>query len=102
GAIDGFERAAALDPQNARSHRDLGVALLRARRSREAVEELEAAQRTEASEEGFLYLADAYAAAGNTGEAARQRRLQSEFLERRKIERIRDIAGQRRPLEITK
>lgn len=92
-AIAGFERAAVLDPQSSRSHRDLGVALLRAKRSREAVSELEAAQRIEPSEEGFVYLADAYAAAGNTEEAARQRGQREEFVGRRKIGRVRDMAG---------
>jgi tetratricopeptide (TPR) repeat protein len=92
-ALAGFERAAALDPQSSRSHRDLGVALLRAKRSREAVKELEAAQQIEASEEGFVYLADAYAAVGNTEEAARQRGQREEFVGRRKIGRVRDMAG---------
>jgi tetratricopeptide (TPR) repeat protein len=93
GAIDGFERAAALDPLSSRSHRDLGLALLRAKRSREAVEELDAAQRIEASEEGFLYLADALAAAGNTEEAARQLQMRRALVEKRKTARVREMAG---------
>jgi tetratricopeptide (TPR) repeat protein len=93
GSIAGFERAAALDPQSARSHRDLGAALLRAKRSREAVEELEVAQRIEASEEGFVYLADAYAAVGDTEEAARQLQMRRGLVEKRKTERVREMAG---------
>ena len=52
-AIASYDEALELDPDNARSRRDLGLALLRAKRPQEAVEHLEAAQRLEQTVEGF-------------------------------------------------
>jgi len=91
GAIEGFERAAALDPQSARSHRDLGVALMRARRVEEAIDRLQRAQRIDETAEGFTQLADAYAAVGNTDESARLRAAYREALARARADRIREL-----------
>jgi tetratricopeptide (TPR) repeat protein len=91
GAIDGFGRAAALDPQSARSHRDLGVVLLRANRSAEAIEHLQRAQRIEETPDGFAQLADAYAAAGNADESVRMRAASAELIQRVKFDRIREL-----------
>ena len=93
GAIARFTEAVALEPQSARSHRDLGLALLRAKRPREAVDRLEAAQKIEQTAEGYLYLIDALTASGNTGEAARQRALYREHLARVKMDRLRELGG---------
>lgn len=92
-ALARFEDAARLDPQSARSHRDLGLALLRAQRPREAVEHLVAAQRIEETAEGFVYLIDAYGAAGNAEEAGRQRTRAREFALAKKMERVRVLSG---------
>jgi tetratricopeptide (TPR) repeat protein len=91
-AITQFEDALKLEPDSARSHRDLGLALLRAKRAHEAIEHLIAAQRREETAEGFAYLADAYAATGNPDEAARQRALSQQLIRQRKLDRIRDLA----------
>ena len=65
----------------ARSQRDLGVALLRAKRPREAIDQSGvAAQKIEETAEGYVYLVDALTASGNTDEAARQRLLYREFV----------------------
>lgn len=92
-AIEGFERAAMLDPQSSRSHRDLGMALLRAKRGAAAIEHLQRAQQIEETAEGFAQLADAYAAAGNTGESARMRAAYVESIRSAKLERIRGLVG---------
>ena len=92
GAIDGFERAAMLDPGSSRSHRDLGVALLRAKRSREAVKELETAQQIEETADGFAQLADAYAVVGNAEASTLMREAYQASLRRAKADRIRDLA----------
>ena len=42
--------------------------------------------------EGFNYLADAYAAAGNRDEATRQRALSQQLVLQRKLARIRELA----------
>ena len=91
GALARFEDAARIDPQSARSHRDLGLALLRAQRPREAVEYLVAAQRIEETAEGFVYLVDAYGAVGNAEEANRQRALARAFALSKKMERVREL-----------
>jgi tetratricopeptide (TPR) repeat protein len=93
GAIDGFERAAALAPQSARSHRDLGMALLRARRVPEAIEHLQHAQQLEETADGFAQLADTYAAAGNIDASVRMRAAYAEAIRKAKLDRIRELAG---------
>jgi tetratricopeptide (TPR) repeat protein len=91
-AIASYVEALKLEPDSARSRRDLGLALLRAKRPREAIEQLEAAQRLEPTAEGFNYLADAYAAVGNRDEATRQRALSQQLVLQRKLARIRELA----------
>jgi tetratricopeptide (TPR) repeat protein len=91
GAIDGFERAAMLDPGSSRSHRDLGVVLLRGRRVGEAIEHLQRAQQIEETTDGFAHLVDAYAAIGNEDESARMRTAYQESLRRAKADRIREL-----------
>jgi tetratricopeptide (TPR) repeat protein len=90
-AIASYVEALKLEPDSARSHRDLGIALLRSKRSQEAIEHLEAAQKLEQTSEGFTYLADAYAAAGNREEAARQRGLAQQLVRQKKLDRIREL-----------
>jgi superkiller protein 3 len=92
-AIEGFERAATLDPQSSRSHRDLGMALLRARRPAEAIDHLQRAQQVEETADGFAQLAEAYAAAGNAEESARMRTAYAESIRRAKLDRIRQLVG---------
>ena len=91
-AIALFREAASID-QGARSQRDLGLALLRAKRFTEAIEPLVSAQNVEATADGFVYLIDALTASGSTDEAARQRALHREFLLKAKFERLRDLTG---------
>lgn len=91
-AIASFDEALKLDPSSARSHRELGLALLRAKRPQEAIERLDAAQRLDQTAEGFSYLADAYAAAGDREESARQRALSQQLARQRKLDRIRELA----------
>ena len=81
-----------LEPDSARSRRDIGFALLRAKRPQDAIEHLEAAQRLEPTAEGFAYLADAYAAAGNRDEATRQRALSQQLVRQTKLDRIRELS----------
>lgn len=92
GAIARFTEAAVHEPQSARSHRDLGLALLRAKRPREAVEHLEAAQKIEATADGYAYLIDALTASGNSDEAAEQRSRQREFVLMERMERVRVLS----------
>jgi len=91
-AIASYEEALKLDPASPRSHRDLGLALLRAKRAPAAIEQLEAAQRVEQTTEGFLYLADAYTAAGDRDAAVRQRALSQQLVQQAKLDRVRDLA----------
>ena len=91
-AIASYEEVLKLEPDSPRSRRDIGVALLRSKRSQEAIEQLEAAQRLEPTAEGFRYLADAYTAAGNRDEAARQRVLSQQLVRQAKLDRIRELA----------
>ena len=86
-----LQEAVSVDPGSARSHRELGLALMRAQRAREAIEHLEAAQGLEETAEGFRYLADAHVAAGNREEAGRQRALAQALVGRTKLERIREL-----------
>jgi tetratricopeptide (TPR) repeat protein len=90
-AIASYEEALKLDA-GARSHRDLGLALLRAKRPQEAIEHLAAAQRLDQTGEGFAFLADAYLAAGNRDESARQRALAQQLAQQAKLNRIRELA----------
>ena len=90
-AVASYEKAVKLDA-GARSQRDLGLALLRAKRPQEALEPLEAAQRLDQTVEGFAYLADAYLAVGNRDESARQRTLSRELARQGKLDRIRELA----------
>jgi tetratricopeptide (TPR) repeat protein len=90
-AITSFEDALKIEP-SARSHRDLGLALLRARRLQEAIDHLDASQRLEETAEGYAYLADAHAAAGNRDESARQRTLSQQITLRGRLDRIREPA----------
>jgi tetratricopeptide (TPR) repeat protein len=90
-SIVSYEEALKLDA-GARSHRDLGLALLRAKRPQEAIEHLAAAQRLDQTGEGFAFLADAYLAAGNRDESARQRALAQQLAQQAKLNRIRELA----------
>lgn len=91
-AVASYVEALKLEPDSARSRRDLGLTLLRARRSQEAIVHLEAAQKLEPTAEGFTYLADAYAAAGNRDAAVRQRVLAQQLIQQGKLARIRELA----------
>jgi predicted Zn-dependent protease len=91
-AIASYLEALKLEPDSARSRRDIGIALLRAKRPQEAIEQLETAQRIEQTAEGFTYLADAYAAAGDRDEANRQRGLSQQLVRQAKLDRIRELA----------
>ncbi|HZM97134.1 MAG TPA: tetratricopeptide repeat protein [Vicinamibacterales bacterium] len=90
-AVASYEEALKLDPSG-RSQRDLGLALLRAKRPQEALERLEAAQRLDQTVDGFAYLAEAYLAAGNRDESARQRALAQQLARAAKLDRIRVLA----------
>jgi tetratricopeptide (TPR) repeat protein len=91
-AIASYERALTLDPGSARSHRDLGLALLRAKRSQAAIGHLEGAQKVEPTAEGYAYLADAYNALGDRDESARQRALAQQLAREATLARIRELA----------
>lgn len=91
-ALASYEEALKLDPDSARSRRDLGLALLRAKRPQEAIEHLQAAQRVEQTAEGFAYLADAYVATGNRDDAGQQRALSQQVVRQTKLDRIRELA----------
>jgi tetratricopeptide (TPR) repeat protein len=82
-------------PGSAVAHRDLGLALSRAGRLDEAVSSLTRAQQLEATAEGHAYLADAYRVLGNLEESRRQHALRDSLLERKKIERLRELGGGR-------
>jgi tetratricopeptide (TPR) repeat protein len=92
-AIEGFERAVMLDPESSRSHRDLGVALLRAKRADQAIDHLQRAQQIDETADGFAQLADAYAAAGNVDASARMRAAYAAAIRKAKLDRIRELAG---------
>jgi len=91
-AIESYQAALTLEPDSARSHRDLGLAFLRAGRPQEAIAQLDAAQRLEQTAEGFAYLADAHAAAGDRDASARQRALSQQLARQAKLDRIRELA----------
>jgi len=88
-----MEQALAIDSSDARSHRDLGAALLRAQRAQEAIPHLLAAQRAAETLDGFRYLADAFAAAGDSASAADQRARYTQAVGDAKAARIRELAG---------
>jgi tetratricopeptide (TPR) repeat protein len=92
-AVARFEEALRVDPASARSHRDLGLTLLRAQRPREAVGYLLEAQRIEETAEGHRYLADGYSAMGDAEQLAKQRALTAQFVMREKMERVRELSG---------
>jgi tetratricopeptide (TPR) repeat protein len=91
-AIASYERALTLDPGSARSHRDLGLALLRAKRAQEAIAPLTAAQKLEPTAEGYAYLADALNVIGDREESARQRAMAQSVLRQARLARIRELA----------
>lgn len=90
-AIALLQQVLALDPENSRSHRDLGVALLRSRSADEAIEHLRRAQQLEETSEGWALLTEAYATAGNADESARMRAAYADAVRRARIERIREL-----------
>jgi tetratricopeptide (TPR) repeat protein len=92
-ALARYREAASLDPRSARSHRDLGLALMRAKRVNEAIEHLAAAQEIEQTAAGYVYLIDALTAAGHTDEAALQQLAYRAFVLRERIERVRVLSG---------
>jgi len=90
-AVALFREVVSIDP-GPRSQRDLGLALLRAKRFAEAIEPLASAQKVEETLDGFVYLIDALTASGNTDEAARQRVLYRELVLREKSDRVRELS----------
>jgi tetratricopeptide (TPR) repeat protein len=91
-ALARYREVVVIDP-GARSQRDLGLALIRAKRFAEAIEPLRIAQQTDETEEGFVYLIDALTATGNTVEAGRQRELYRQHLMRERMDRVRRLGG---------
>ena len=91
-ALGHYREVAAIDP-GAKSRRDLGLALLRAQRAREAVEPLAEAQRLDETIEGYVYLVNALIASGNSDEAERQRGLYRQHLARVRMERVKKLGG---------
>lgn len=87
-AIELYRQALDQDGTSARSHRDLGLALLRAKRVDEAVVELEGAQAIDATAEVARTLAEAYHALGRADESARAVMLYQQLLQRIRVERI--------------
>jgi tetratricopeptide (TPR) repeat protein len=98
GALDEamamFETILTADPASARSHRDLGMALMRARRPQDAIAHLEAAQRIEETPDGFRLVADALNAAGDRQAATSQMLRYQESLQQAKRDRLRALAAQ--------
>jgi len=91
-ALAHYREAAEIDP-GPRSQRDVGVALLRAKRFNEAIEPLRNAQQAEETAEGFVYLIDALTGAGNAAGADQQRGLYRQYLARVRMERVRALGG---------
>ena len=75
--------------ESARSHRDLAVALMRVKRTTEAIEHLEVARRLDDSPDLLRLLAEAYAVAGNREESARLLAQQRSLMERARLDKIR-------------
>ena len=88
GAIAGLERVAMMDPKSGRSHRELGAALLRARRPEEAIDQLQQGQQIEETLEGFAQLSEAYQVAGKREESERARAAYAQAAQRAKLARI--------------
>jgi tetratricopeptide (TPR) repeat protein len=88
GAVALLSTLATDDAQNARWPREIGAALLRARRFPEAVAVLEAAQAKTATLEGERLLADAYAAAGRGVEARERQARYDEAMRRVRLEQL--------------
>ncbi len=74
-AVGLLRQALGRDPDQARSHLDLGIALLKAGQAAEAVGHLTAAAAKEESEDAHVYLAEAYVALGRSADAERERAL---------------------------
>ncbi|HEX5107733.1 MAG TPA: tetratricopeptide repeat protein [Vicinamibacterales bacterium] len=74
---------------SARSRRELSVALMRAGRTVEAVEHLEAARRLDESPEVLALLAAAYETAGRREDGARLRVQQRRLIEQARLDRLR-------------
>jgi tetratricopeptide (TPR) repeat protein len=91
-ALAHYREAVVLDP-GPRSQREVGIALLRAKRFNEAVEPLRIAQQMEETAEGSLYLADAYLGAGNTEAANQQRARYREILAQKTMDRVKELGG---------
>ena len=87
-----LEQVMALDPQSSRSHRDLGVALLRAKRTAESIDHLQRAQQIDETADGFAQLADAYAAVGDAEASARMRSANQDAVRRAMVDRIKALA----------
>ena len=94
-AVALMEEALAMDPQDVRSRRDLGAALLRARRPHDAIPHLLAAQHAEETLDGFRYLAEAFTAAGDSASAAVHAERYTQAVGDVKAARIRELAGMR-------
>lgn len=92
GALAAWTDAAQLDPGSARSHRDLGLALLRVRRAADAALALERAQQIDETAQGAADLAEAYAAAGDAARAAGQRARAQALVQEARLARIRALA----------
>jgi tetratricopeptide (TPR) repeat protein len=85
-AVALLRQALERDSDQARSHLDLGIALLKAGQAAEAVERLTAAAMRDNSEDAHAYLSEAYAALGRREDAERERgivvRMRQEALRR--------------------
>jgi tetratricopeptide (TPR) repeat protein len=85
-AVELLRQALERDKDSARSHLDLGIALLRAGKAAEAIEHLTVAADRDDSEDAHASLAEAYTAAGRRADADRERaivvRLRQEALRR--------------------
>lgn len=77
--------------ESARAHRDLAVALMRAKRTTEAIEHLEIARRSDDTPELLRLLAEAHAVAGNREESARLLAQQRSLAERARLYKILSI-----------
>jgi tetratricopeptide (TPR) repeat protein len=80
--------------EGARTHRDLAAALLRAKRTTEAIEHLELARRLDDTPDVLRLLAEAHAVAGNRQESARLLAEHRSVTERARLARIASISDQ--------
>jgi tetratricopeptide (TPR) repeat protein len=92
-AVELFTEAAAIEPDSGRSHRDLGLALLREGRLADAAARLEEAARREPLPETYRHLADAYVAAGLAADAARARTQAADLLRQEAQRKVRELGG---------